>query len=136
MLVVLPLLLLVLGGAVDFSRSLADRAGIIEIARTTARAASRSWVIDQDRIAKNAERAVERYLREVGYDLAHFTTDVQLLELPLGGNRYTMGVRVTVTAQASLRPYHFLPGPLLPTTSGTGFYRLENARVLIKESES
>ena len=111
-LMVLPLLLAVLGGIVDFSRSLADRAAILEIARTVGRVAWPSWSIDESRIAAKATRTVTKCLDAAGYDPGVFRTQVRVHDLPLGGNRYTKRVTVTVTALASLRPYHFLPGQL------------------------
>lgn len=135
MAVILPLLLLLLGGAVDFSRSLADRAAIVEVARTSARAACRTWVVNETAIKAQATRAVERYLGAAGYDPVDFQTDVRILDLDLSGTRYTKGVEVKVTALAPLRPLHFLPGSLSATISGAGFYRLENAHVWIKETE-
>lgn len=136
LLVVLPLLLVILGGIVDFSRSIDDRAALTEIARITARAASRTWVLDETSIGQEVGPSVDAYLDAAGYDSNLVQTQVRLLDLSLSGHRYTKGVDVTITALNPPRPYHFLPIGLLPPLTGRAFCRLENAPVTITNSSS
>lgn len=135
MVVVLPLLLLILGGVVDLSSSLADREVVVEVARTAGRVASRTWPAETSRVESSARTAAEHSLSAIGYRPEQFETVARIRELILGGNRYTLGVEVTVRAREARRRSYFLPGSLAPALSGSSFYRLENARVEIRDRD-
>lgn len=132
--VVLPLLLIILGGVTDVSRALTDRAETVEMARTIGRACSRTWVINEPRVAARAEEALTRYLAAAGYDRGRFQLQARLLDLNLGGSRYTKAVEITVSEDH--RGFHFLPRWFEIPLAGRSVYRLENAHVEIRESES
>ena len=125
--IVVPLLVLLLGGIVDYGAAVSDRAAIVEAARVGAREAAHSFdPQDTATITQKARDVVGRVLSGAGYDPSRYQTAVSIVDFPLGDGTAAKAVQVTVSADAGLRSFMFLPSRSVRETASST-YRLEFA---------